>query len=53
MAIAMTIITDSLLLRLKSDCIRGYDMAVKGASVVVLEHAMIISDVDPGAKDKG
>jgi hypothetical protein len=50
---AMTIITDSLLLRPKSDCDRGYDMAVKGASVVVLEQATFISDADPGAEDKG
>jgi hypothetical protein len=28
-------------------------MAVKGASVVVLEQAMFISDADPGAEDKG
>ena len=35
MAMAMTIITDSLLPRLKLDYDRGYDMAVKGASVVV------------------
>jgi hypothetical protein len=36
-AMAMTIITDSLLSRPKSDCDRGYDMAMKGASVVVFE----------------
>jgi len=35
MAIAMTITVDSLLLGLKSDCDRGYDVAMKGASVVV------------------
>ena len=34
-AMAMTITADSLLPRLKSDYDRGYDMAVKGASVVV------------------
>ena len=34
-AMAMTITAHSLLLRLKSDCDRGYDVAVKGASVVV------------------
>jgi hypothetical protein len=28
-------------------------MAVKGASVVVLEQATFISDADPGAEDKG
>ena len=33
---AMTITADSLLSRPKSDCDRGYDVAVKGASVVVL-----------------
>ena len=32
---AMTITADSLLPRPKSDYNRGYDMAVKGASVVV------------------
>jgi hypothetical protein len=53
MVMAMTIITDNLLSRPKSDCDRGYDMAVKGASVVVLEQAMFISDADPGAEDKG
>ena len=34
-AMAMTITADSLLPRPKSDCNGGYDMAVKGASVVV------------------
>ena len=33
---ATTIIVDSLLLRPKLDCDVGYDMAVKGASVVVV-----------------
>jgi len=33
----MTITVDSLLLRPKLDCDGGYDMAVKGASVVVHE----------------
>jgi hypothetical protein len=32
---AMTITVDSLLSRLKLDCDVGYDVAVKGASVVV------------------
>ena len=35
MAMAMTITIDRLLPRLKSDYDRGYDVAVKGASVVV------------------
>ena len=36
-AMAMTITSDSLLSRPKLDCDGGYDVAVKGASVVVLE----------------
>ena len=35
MAMAMTITADSLLPRLKSDYDRGYDVAMKGASVAV------------------
>ena len=35
-AMAMTITTDRLLPRPKSDYDRGYDVAVKGASVVVI-----------------
>jgi hypothetical protein len=35
MEVAITITADILLPRPKSDCDRGYDVAVKGASVVV------------------
>ena len=41
MAMAMTITTDSLLSKPKSDCDRGYDVAVKGASVVVLYLSLV------------
>ena len=36
MVMAMSIIADSLLPRLKLDCDMGYDAAVKGASEVVI-----------------
>ena len=37
---ATTITADSLLPRPKLDCNRGYDVAVKGASVVVYQNQM-------------
>ena len=42
---AMTIIVDSLLPRPKLDCDEGYDMAMKGSSVVVTHNieTMIVS----------
>jgi hypothetical protein len=40
MAMAMTITADSLLPRPKSDCDRGYDVTVKGASVVVTKNRL-------------
>ena len=51
---AVTITVDSLLSRPKLDCDMGYDMAVKGASVVVctkvrkydfVEHSLIMSQI--------
>jgi hypothetical protein len=39
-AVAMTITADSILPRTKSDCDRGYDVTVKGASVIVTENRL-------------
>ena len=50
---AITITIDSLLPRLKLDCDVGYDVAVKGASVVVLTYARPLAPAHPTMPAKG